>query len=42
MEMQLSKLLRSLNMTFQEKIDKLNRMIAEARHIVFFTGAGSN
>ena len=26
--------------TFQERIDKLNKMIAEARHIVFFTGAG--
>lgn len=27
-------------MTFQERIDKLNKMIAGARHIVFFTGAG--
>ena len=27
-------------MTFQEKIDKLNHMIADARRIVFFTGAG--
>ena len=30
----------SLNMTFQERIDKLNKMIAGAHHIVFFTGAG--
>ena len=27
-------------MTFQERIDKLNEMIAGARNIVFFTGAG--
>ena len=27
-------------MTFQEKIEKLNHMIADARRIVFFTGAG--
>ena len=27
-------------MTFQERIDKLNHMIADARRIVFFTGAG--
>ena len=27
-------------MTFQERIDKLNKMIADARRIVFFTGAG--
>lgn len=27
-------------MTFQERIDKLNSMIADARRIVFFTGAG--
>ena len=27
-------------MTFQERIDKFNKLIAEARHIVFFTGAG--
>lgn len=27
-------------MTFQERIEKLNHMIADARHIVFFTGAG--
>lgn len=27
-------------MTFQERIDKLNEMIAGARRIVFFTGAG--
>ena len=26
--------------SFQERIDKLNKMIAGARHIVFFTGAG--
>ena len=26
--------------TFQERIDKLNKMIADARRIVFFTGAG--
>lgn len=26
--------------SFQERIDKLNEMIAGARHIVFFTGAG--
>lgn len=26
--------------SFQERIEKLNRMIADARHIVFFTGAG--
>lgn len=27
-------------MTFDERITKLNEMIAGARHIVFFTGAG--
>lgn len=27
-------------MNFQERIDKLNELIAESRHIVFFTGAG--
>ena len=27
-------------MTFQERIEKLNHMIADARRIVFFTGAG--
>lgn len=27
-------------MTFQERIDKLNEMIADARRIAFFTGAG--
>ena len=26
--------------SFQERIDKLNEMIAGARNIVFFTGAG--
>lgn len=26
--------------TFQERIDKFNHMIADARRIVFFTGAG--
>lgn len=40
MEMQLFKLLWSLNMTFQERINKLNKMIAGAHRIVFFTGAG--
>ena len=27
-------------MSFQERIDKFNHMIADARRIVFFTGAG--
>ena len=27
-------------MDFNERIAKLNKMIADARHIVFFTGAG--
>ena len=29
-------------MGFYDKIDKLNTMIADARRIVFFTGAGGN